>query len=85
MSNLEPTEGQPPKLVQDILTQHQESFILVLDPDPDAEGESTIACFMKFEEKSRLSAYLPTLLQQLLKTSRGKASGSISAQTTINP
>jgi hypothetical protein len=77
------SEGHPPKSIRDILDKHQEAFIVVLDPDSDVEGESIIACFMKFEEKSRLSAYLHKLLQQLLQTSCGKPGNNISTPTAI--
>lgn len=83
MTDPAPKEGQsqqPSDDVKAVLNGHQEALVLLLDPDPDSEGESTIGCFMKLGEPSRLSAYLPELLQQLLKISRGKAGGNISAQ-----
>lgn len=69
-------QGQPPTEVLALLNGHQEALILILDADAEAAGESTIACFMKLEKQSRLSAYLPNLLKQLLQTSSAKASCS---------
>jgi len=85
MTDRAPTEGQPPAAVKELLADHQEVLVVLLDPDTTTEGESTIACFMKLEEKSRLSAYLQKLLQQLLKTSSAKSGGHIATQTTISP
>lgn len=72
---------QPPADVKQVLGSHEEALVLLLDPDEDTEGESTIACFMKMGKPSRLAAYLPDLLEQLLKTSSGKSSSDIPAET----
>jgi|10_taG_2_1085330.scaffolds.fasta_scaffold00033_71 ABC-type thiamine transport system substrate-binding protein len=88
MKDQKPTEGQanqPSESVRALLGEHQEALVLLLDPDTATEGESTITCFMKLGEPSRLAAYLPTLLQQLLQTSRGKTSCNISTKTTTSP
>jgi hypothetical protein len=79
-----PTEGHelPGEAVRTVLGDHEEALILVLDPDPESEGESKISCFLKTTERSRLSAYLPRLLEQLLKTC-DKSGGNVSTQTAI--
>ena len=88
MTNQEPTDGQanqPSDEARALLGNHQEALVLLLDPDTTAEGESTITCLMKLEEPSRLVAYLPTLLQQLLQTSHGKTSCNIPTKTATSP
>lgn len=85
MTDHVPTEGQPPVEIKQLLAEHQEALVLLLDPDPTVEGESTIACFMKLGDKSRLAAYLQNVLDQLLKTSRAKAGGDIQTQTPTCP